>query len=184
MTIVLQERWLPVVDWEGRYEVSDQGNVRSLWAPRGPRLKPRLLKQRVHAPAPDGRMVVFLCDAARRKPELRLVHHLVLEAFVGPRPDGQETRHGPGGALDNRLVNLCWGTHADNIRIDKVRDGTNLSGERHPAAKLTAASVRKIRRRHAAGETPEMLACEFGVTKSNISYIVNGKSWASLSALE
>jgi hypothetical protein len=174
------ERWLPVVGWEGRYEVSDQGNVRSLWAPNGPRRVPRLLKPRVHAPAPNGRMLVFLCDGKRRKPQPRLVHHLVLEAFVGPRPDGQETRHGPGGALDNRLVNLRWGTHVDNIRVDKERDGTVLFGERHPSAKLTEADVREIRRRRAEGEMMKVLAAEFGVDQANISAIVNRRSWKRL----
>ena len=184
MTTIAPERWLPVVRWEGRYEVSDQGNVRSLWAPNGPRRLPRALKQRVHAPAPDGRMVVQLHDGRHRRPETRLVHHLVLEAFVGPRPDGQETRHGPGWALDNRLVNLCWGTHVDNVGVDKVRDGTNLFGERHPGEKLTEADVHEIRRRRKGGEMMKVLAREFGVDAANISAIVNGKSWKWLSTPE
>ena len=144
------ERWLPVVGYEDRYEVSDQGNVRSLWHQWGPRPKPRPLKQRPHAPGPDGRLAVMLY-APLRKPALRLVHHLVLEAFIGPRPEGQETRHGPGGALDNRLVNLRWGTHLDNVTIDKERDGTVIRGERHGWAKLTEADIHEISARRAAG---------------------------------
>ena len=55
---------------------------------------------------------------ARQRP----VHSLVAEAFIGPCPPGQEVRHGPGGSLDNRLVNLSYGTRAENI-ADQYRDG-------------------------------------------------------------
>lgn len=43
------------------------------------------------------------------------VHRLVLTAFVGPCPDGMECLHGEGGALDNRLTNLRWGTKSENM---------------------------------------------------------------------
>ena len=48
------------------------------------------------------------------------VHHLVLLAFVGKCPYGQETRHMNGNPKDNRLVNLRWGTHKENME-DKKR---------------------------------------------------------------
>lgn len=53
----------------------------------------------------------------------RRVHHLVLEAFVGPRPAGMETRHLNGVRADNRLENLAWGTPTENA-ADKIRHGT------------------------------------------------------------
>jgi len=52
------------------------------------------------------------------------VHHLVAAAFIGPRPEGSEVCHGPGGFLDNRAVNLRYDTHHENIR-DKIADGTD-----------------------------------------------------------
>lgn len=55
------------------------------------------------------------------------VHHLVMEAFVGPRPDGIETRHLNGDPADNRLSNLVYGTKAENTK-DSVRHGTYRNG--------------------------------------------------------
>ena len=54
----------------------------------------------------------------------RLVHRLVLEAFVGPRPEGMVARHLNGDPGDNRLENLAWGTQSEN-NYDKVRHGTH-----------------------------------------------------------
>lgn len=111
--------WQPIPGYEGLYEVSDLGQIRSL--PRkggnnrtygGKILKPLL--------RPPYLTVVLSRDGI----EARLrVHSLVALAFIGQRPAGQQVRHGPGGALDNRLVNLCYGTPAENA-ADKVRDGT------------------------------------------------------------
>lgn len=178
MTTITPERWLPVPGWEQRYEVSDMGRVCSLWHRWGPRDIPLLLKPKTACA--DGKSRVVLCRGRAGKPVTRLVHHLVLEAFVGPRPDGEEARHGPGGARDNRLANLCWGTHSENVGADRVRDGTANRGERHGMARLTAANATEIRRRHAGGDAPRLLAEEFGVDRSTISNIVTGKAWAHL----
>jgi hypothetical protein len=67
----------------------------------------------------------------------RYIHDLVLEAFVGPKPSGNDVRHGPLGRSNNSLVNLCYGTRSDN-EYDKVLDGThqqarkNRCPKRHP----------------------------------------------------
>ncbi|QZE10566.1 hypothetical protein SEA_SCOOBYDOOBYDOO_251 [Mycobacterium phage ScoobyDoobyDoo] len=52
----------------------------------------------------------------------RLVHRLVLEAFVGPCPPGMETRHLDDDPSNNRLSNLCWGTRLENT-MDRVQNG-------------------------------------------------------------
>lgn len=52
------------------------------------------------------------------------VHHLIAETFIGPRPDGMEVRHLNGDKLDNRVENLAYGTHAENVG-DTLRHGTH-----------------------------------------------------------
>jgi len=52
------------------------------------------------------------------------VHQLVLETFVGPRPEGRQCRHLNGNSLDNRLENLSWGTASED-NYDRVRHGTH-----------------------------------------------------------
>lgn len=117
------ERWLPVADWEGLYEVSSLGRVRSL--PRkdtvGRFHAGKVLRQ---FPQRDG----YLCVGVTYGPRRRLVrvHHLVLEAFHGPRPVRTEARHLNGDRLDNRAVNLAWGTKSENC-LDQVRHGTHPS---------------------------------------------------------
>jgi hypothetical protein len=95
----------------------------------------------------------------------RYVHRLVLEAFVGPCPEGEECRHLNGDPGDNRLANLCWGTVAEN-RMDKVRHGTG---------KLSEDDVRSIRARRAGGALVREIAEEFGISPSHASMVCRGK---------
>lgn len=90
-----------------------------------------------------------------------------------------EARHGPGGKLDNRLSNLCWGTPSEN-QEDKVRDGTTNRGERCGSARLTAEIVAECRHRHAIGESQAALAREFGVAVSTMSEAIRGVTWFSI----
>lgn len=67
------------------------------------------------------------------QPRSARVHQLVLEAFVGPPGPGQEARHLDGDKANNRLSNLAWGTHTENMR-DAIRHGTHVSVTRRRAA--------------------------------------------------
>ena len=111
------------------------------------------------------------------KHTLRSVHILVAAAFLGPRPEGMEVRHGPNGKLDNTLANLSYGTPIENAR-DRKRDGTHCEGTRLPQAKLTEDAVRECRARYAAGGvTHQLLADEFGVGQGAMWCAISGKTW-------
>ena len=118
--------WQSVLGYEGHYEVSKTGEVRSLdrvvnRAPRGSFVvKGRLLKTQVNCRSGYEQVGVKL-DGKRRTLH---VHTIVLEAFVGPRPEGMVGCHGNGDRLDNRLVNLRWDTPSEN-NYDWVRSGTH-----------------------------------------------------------
>jgi NUMOD4 motif/HNH endonuclease len=121
------ECWLPVVGYEGLYEVSDQGRVRSLdrivikTNGRSMSCPGRLIKQQRQ---PWGHLKVRIYDAASEG-HTHQVHVLVLTAFVGPRPDVKShCRHLNGIASDNRVENLVWGTASEN-KLDQVRHGTD-----------------------------------------------------------
>jgi hypothetical protein len=170
----MSEEWRPVPSYEELYVVSDAGGVRSARRRKGSR--GNVLSQALTGGRSPRLCVVLYKDGERHT---RLVHQLVLEAFHGPRL-GREARHGPGGPFDNRVANLCWGSRADNMGPDRVRDGTSNRGERQWMAKLTADGVREIRRRHAAGETQAALATEYGVGQASVSNLVTGKTWGWL----
>lgn len=119
-----QERWLPVVGYEGLYEVSDQGRVKSLErkvAYKDGRVRVNPARLRNPKPRPDGRLQLKMVHPD--KPDRNvLLHRMVLEAFVGPCPEGMECLHENDNPQDNRLVNLRWGTRSEN-QADRVRNG-------------------------------------------------------------
>lgn len=119
------EQWRPVVDWEGIYEVSDLGRVRRIRRGPGVRSVGKPLRGTVDQ---HGYPVVDLCDRGRRKNAK--VHRLVADAFLGPLPEGMETRHLNGDPGDARLVNLKYGTHAENMR-DMVEHGRSALARTH-----------------------------------------------------
>lgn len=165
------EEWRDVVGFPA-YEVSNFGRVRSWWSTHGhSRLVPRL-RTPVAAKKRGGYLTVLLVGSERR---LRFVHHLVLEAFVGPRPAQQECRHKDGNVTNNTVDNLAWSTHAENL-ADKVLHGTSQHGERNAQAKLTNAEVAQIR---ASREPLRSLSVRYGVCESTISRIRNGVRRAS-----
>lgn len=182
------ERWLPVVGFEGSYEVSSLARVRSLdrivtsrnkWGPITLHLRGKILTQAIGA---YGYPVVTLSRDGRSRPYR--VHRLVGKAFFGQLPPGMDTRHGPNGRRANTVTDICYGTRAENEQ-DKIRDGTYRHGvhrgEMNKTSKLTTAAVIEIRRRYAVGQRQVDLAQAFGVTQAAISSIVRRKTWAHVS---
>lgn len=104
------------------------------------------------------------------------IHRLILEAFVGPCPEGQECRHIDGDPANNNLDNLAWGTPAEN-QADRVRHGTSNRGERHGLSKLTVDKVIEIRRRVAGGMSRREAAATFGIHQTCVDALVNRKTW-------
>lgn len=126
----MSERWLPIPGWDGVYDVSDHGRVRSRARFVDAKLgSKRWQSERVLSPGrmPHGHLTVRLCRNATGKSHA--VHRLVLLAFVGPGPDGTECCHNNGDPADNRLSNLRWDTRIENQR-DRVRHGTHYNSNK------------------------------------------------------
>ncbi len=118
----------------------------------------------------------------RRFQRVESVHKLVLLAFKGLCPAGQECRHLNGNPLDNRIENLCWGTPSENAR-DSVRHGTcagSRVGEDHGCTKLTEDEVLTIHRLANTGVRQVVLASTYGVTQRHVSSIKLGQTWRHL----
>jgi len=122
------ERWKDVIGYEGCYQVSNEGRVRSIDRlvrhHRGGvrRMKGRLLS--THPRNQQGHLAMGLYKEGQRR--TLYVHQLVARAWIGPCPYGQQVRHGPNGMLDNSVSNLCYGTPQEDAQ-DKWRDGTHRS---------------------------------------------------------
>lgn len=175
------EEWRPVLGYEGLYEVSSLGRVRSVERVVLTRRRNGIVPTRrrsiiLRAIAPIGYPVVALHRQDRGRPAH--VHTLVCEAFHGPRPAGMQVAHNDGSRDNNQPNNLRWATPSEN-NLDKKTHGTQQDqrGEKAPGAKLTNDKVAAIRK--ALDEIPQKeIARSFGVAPSTISNIRTGKRWS------
>jgi hypothetical protein len=175
------ERWLPVAGYEGFYEVSSHGRVRSLDREvLGKDGMIRLFRGRVLRPGitPGGYLKVV---PSKNGIQVTLaVHSLVLESFIGPKPKGMEACHNDGNRLNNRLSNLRWDTPEAN-RHDITKHGTRPMGEHHPCATLTAIEVMNIReefhQHRKRRKNAEIIAERYGISWRTVYDIAMGRRW-------
>lgn len=170
----MTEEWRSVVGFEGLYEVSDRGRLRS-----------------ARRKGSDGR-IIALGSAAKREyirvslyrdgiRHAKKVHRLVLESFAGPCPPGAEGCHNDGNRAHNWASNLRWDTRKANC-ADTRRHGSAAVHERNGCAKLNSTLASKIRELRASGATYQALADQFGVTPSTIWSVASGRTWAPIEA--
>lgn len=173
MTNQKMEVWVPVVGFEGAYEVSSFGRIKSL---------PRAWKSRYTVTTFPGRLLAqvakrngYLVVSLSKDNKARqfLVHRIVLEAFMSSCPEGMEACHANGDRQDNRASNLRWDTRSGNHQ-DKKLHGTAQVGEKANNVKLTDQIVREIRRRKLK---PIEAVREFGLSKTNAARIVSNATW-------
>lgn len=123
-----KETWKPVPGYEGKYEVSDHGRVKSVARKvhRGRTLTSiGKVPERIRKPATnkDGHLYLTLHKDGTRKHFF--VHYLVLLAFVGPRPhESAQVRHLDGNHENNHISNLKYGTNQENVD-DMIKHGTH-----------------------------------------------------------
>ena len=179
----MTERWAPVSRWEGLYEVSDGGRVRSATREYVDKLnRPRFFAGRVLANQTrrDGYVTVRLVDRSRG--ETVCVHRLVAWAFLGaPGFERAEVNHKSGDKSDNRPSNLEWTTPAEN-RSHAHRVGLSSTPGSRPGvtngfARLTDESVKEIRALRARGATYRSLASRFGVDVTTVSLVARRITW-------
>lgn len=163
----MKEVWKSIPGFEGSYEVSNLGRVRSLDRVQTYRdgrvyhYKGKIRKMHKHDRT--GHPQISLGGIPRK------VHTLVLTAFVGPRPPGLEARHRDGDETNNRLNNLEWATRSDNTKDRKWHKGPD--GYR----KLTGEQASNIKKRLRGGAPRLQLAEEFGVSRNTIRAIAVGE---------
>lgn len=176
----MKEEWTAVPGWEGLYEVSDRGRVRSLDRVVPGRHGPTRYKGRILTPAGKKYPIVTLAETGAGRRVCRTIHSLVMEGFVGPCPEGLEVCHNDGDGWNNRLDNLRYDTRSENAK-DTYRHGRRkLRGEKSPAAKLTEAAVKDIRNR-INQESASSLGREYGVSPNAVLKAARGETWSHVS---
>ncbi len=108
----------------------------------------------------------------------RRVHRLVALAFLGPPPSlPQEVRHLNGNPVDNRPMNLAWGSRQDNAD-DRERHGRTARGSANGQSRLTEGVVRQVRRMLELGYRQYQIAGIYGVDQRTVSRIKTGETWS------
>lgn len=163
-----EEIWEPVVGYEGLYEVSNQGQVRSLdhVDSLGRSKHGRILRQ-----AKDGGGYALVClHRGHQRGYNESTHRLVAEAFLGPCPPEATVHHIDGSRDNSVLENLCYRKPAEHYAC--------APGEGHWGCKLTEEHVRTMRQRHEAGkQSCSELARQFGVSYHTVYAVISGRTW-------
>lgn len=174
------EKWRPVVGYEGAYEVSDLGRVRSVDrlivrrhrdGVRSYRLRGRLLRPTT---ATGYAYVNLGLNNSRR------VSALVAEAFIGPRPFGLYVLHSDGDSRNDHVRNLRYGTQEENM-ADAVAHGTIARGAK-VSRRLDASEIELIRGLHGL-MTGSQIAAEFGVSRGAVVNIQARRSRRKVGAI-
>lgn len=158
--------WRPVVGCETRYEVSNQGQVR--------RVRDGYVLREEPIVGGYHRVSLSKNGVSRKK----LVHCLVAEAFIGPRPEGMEVDHEDGNPHHNALSNLRYLTPAQNVQASFAK-GIRMParGERHASAVLDDQLVTSMRIMHQLGASKAALARMVGVNFSTAQRVVERITW-------
>lgn len=177
------ENWKDVSGFEGKYQVSDLGRVKSLDRVRAKHRYPEKILNSANRLTHDGYARVTLRDDNGVNHEFR-VNKLVALTFL-PNPLRKATvNHKDGNKLNNKLTNLEWATRSENMK-HAYRHGLKkpVQGNANGNAKLSDEDVRLIRKRYVRQSQTDgtvALAREFGVTPRVIGQIVRGESYRNV----
>lgn len=117
------------------------------------------------------------------KNRTKTIHTLVLETFIGPRPDGMECRHLNGDKTDNRLANLAWGTPKENAQ-DKIKHCVQMRGSGIYCAILDEQKVTVIKFLLHVGISQSDIGKFFGISHKQIHKISKGITWKHVKGFE
>lgn len=176
----MEEIWKDIPDYEGYYQASNLGRIKSLerliWvspSKNGKKGYFRKQKERI-LKSSFGRHLHLSLWKENILYQANL-HNLVLLTFKGPRPDGLYGCHKDDDPMNNNITNLYWGTPKENS-LDKKINGNQAFGSETNSAKLTGTKVKEIRNLKNS-LSQRKISEKFGITQSQVSRIINLKQW-------
>lgn len=166
-----EEVWKDIPGYEGRYQASTEGRIRSL---------DRYVKRGTNGYWVKGKVLSGSLDSGGYKnvslgykTTKRRVHELIALTFLGPRPDGYDVCHKNGNRSDNKIENLRYDSKAEN-QIDVYR-------QKSKRYKLYAKDVIEIRKQLKSGKSQRDIAKAFGVNQSLVTAINARRAYSWLS---
>lgn len=161
------EDWKPVVGYEGRYEVSSMGRVRSLRSGI-------VMRQQTEA---KGHRSLFIGQTGKDRKHV-FTHILVAAAFIGARPEGHVINHRNGCPSDNRPSNLEYCTQQQNAKHAHRIGLQSNKGMKHSQARLTDTNIECIRLWAEDGYTLSSISKVYSLPSGYASRIVQRKAWS------
>lgn len=177
--LVCQEQWKDIPDYEGIYQASDLGRIKSLDRLVRHRNIYALLKSRIYTISLLNNKYLNVGLNKNGKQRMFLVHRLIALSFI-PNPENKPEVNHKGekpNKLDNRVWMLEWATKKENTEhCDNNKLRNPAKGERVHLAKLTEKEVLEIR---AIGKSmsQQKIAVKYNMTPSIIGKILNRKMW-------
>lgn len=172
----MKEEWKQIGEFPD-YAVSNTGKIKRLVESRTGGRHEGLIKKTQIGDRGYPRTTLYRGNHHKNKD----IHVLVLEAFVGPRPENHEPHHKDGVKINNNISNLEWVTPSENIRQNYemgLRVSTKLSGQEIGTSKLKDEEVYLIKKLLASKIVNQsMIAKMFKTGQPHISSINRGTSW-------
>lgn len=174
----MEQIWKDIPEYEGRYQISNDGRVRSL--ERKVYLESRgiyrTVKEITLKGSPDTLGYPTVALWKENKLDMRRVHRLVAEMYVPNQDNKPQVNHIDGDKTNNNFTNLEWVTMSENIKHAYKTKLIDKRGEKSHCNKLTEEQVNQIRNGH-EGLSQKAIGSLYGVDGSVISKIRSGKAW-------
>lgn len=175
-----KEIWKPIKGYEGYYEISNMGRVKSLERMVPYSVSGFFRKQyKFYLKAVgDGYGYLFVCLHKKGIKKYKKIHQLVASAFVRGERDGLQVNHKNGIITDNSPENLEWVTPRENTLHAIEVLGKRRDKENHWKHKITIAQVEEMRELYKTGKYSQVeLAKRYGIHRGQLSKICNHKAW-------
>lgn len=177
------EIWKNIPGWEGYYQASNIGRIRSLdrivYSKEGRKFT---FKGKILKPRRNKRGYFYLGLHKGGKIKSCTVHRLIALTFIPNPLNYPQVHHRDDNQVDNNVNNLKWGTISQNSH-DAIKNGrwAPMIGEKSPLSKLTEEQVIEIKRLwHIRAMSQKNIGKKFGIVQQHVSEIVNNIVWKHL----
>lgn len=168
-----QEKWLPIVEYEGWYSVSNLGRIRRDKAQCGTRIG----KINKSCANKIGYSIVVLSKNCIAK--TFRVHFLVTQSFLGEKPKGLTTNHIDGNKTNNKISNLEYSSYSENgLHAYRLGLKIGMFGIKNPNCKISKNIVIKIRKKYKSENISQSkLGKIYGISQTQVGRIIRNERW-------